>query len=84
MASPNMTVRAGHPDFLDLEWEKSVVDWSTDRLVELPKGISRHEVRFVVYSQGTYVINDADTYQTERAVWQFHWQLQQIYDRAGM
>ena len=34
--------------------------------------------------QGTYVINDADTYQTERGVWQFHWQLQQIYDRAGM
>jgi hypothetical protein len=58
MASPNMTVRAGHPDFLDLEWEKSVVDWSTDRIVELPKGISRHEVRFVVYAEGTYVIKE--------------------------
>ncbi len=34
--------------------------------------------------QGTYVINDADTYQTERGVWQFHHRLQQIYDRAGM
>lgn len=53
-----MTVRAGHPDFLDLEWEKSIVDWSTDRIVDLPKGISRHEVRFVVYREGTYVIKE--------------------------
>ena len=58
MVSPSMTVRAGHPDFLDLEWEKSIVDWSTDRIVDLPKGISRHEVRFVVYREGTYVIKE--------------------------
>ena len=58
MTSPSMTVRAGHPDFLDLEWEKSIVDWSTDRIVDLPKGISRHEVRFVVYREGTYVIKE--------------------------
>jgi hypothetical protein len=53
-----MTVRAGHPDFLDLDWEKSIVDWSTDRIVDLPKGISRHEVRFIVYPEGTYVIKE--------------------------
>jgi len=53
-----MTIRTGHPDFLDLDWETSIVDWSTDRIVYLPKGISRHEVRFVVYPEGTYVIKE--------------------------
>lgn len=58
MASYSLTVRSGHPDFLDLEWDRSVVDWSTERLVDLPKGISRHEVRFVVYPDGTYVVKE--------------------------
>ncbi len=53
-----MTIRTGHPDFLDLEWERSVVEWTSDRMVALPKGISRHEVRFVVYPHGTYVVKE--------------------------
>lgn len=58
MASFSMTVRSGHPDFLDLEWDKSIVEWTTGRIVYLPKGISRHEVRFVVYPEGTYVVKE--------------------------
>ncbi|MDH5373477.1 MAG: DUF4032 domain-containing protein, partial [Acidimicrobiia bacterium] len=58
MTSYTMTIRPGHPDFLDLEWDTSIVDWSTDRIVYLPKGISRHEVRFVVYREGTYVVKE--------------------------
>ncbi len=43
---------------MDLAWEQSVVDWDTPRLVTLPKGISRHEVRFVAYDQGLYAIKE--------------------------
>ncbi len=58
MTAFSMTIRPDHPDFLDLEWDKSVVDWTTERMVALPKGISRHEVRFVVYRHGTYVVKE--------------------------
>jgi hypothetical protein len=55
---PRLNVRAGHPDFLDLEWEKSIRDWTHHRLLDLPKGISRHEVRFVGYDEGIYAIKE--------------------------
>ena len=55
---PTITVRSGHPDFLDLDWKQSIVDWDSDRLVALPKGISRHEVRFVSYEHGLYAIKE--------------------------
>ena len=58
MTEPTITVRPGHPDFLDLAWEQSVVDWDSPRLVTLPKGISRHEVRFVAYDEGLYAIKE--------------------------
>ncbi len=53
-----MTVRAGHPDFLDLPWETSLTEWTVPNLISLPKGISRHEVRFVQYPQGIYVVKE--------------------------
>jgi hypothetical protein len=43
---PEITVRSGYPDFIDLPWEHSITTWDPDRFVVLPKGISRHEVRF--------------------------------------
>ena len=51
-----LTVRPGHPDFLDLPWEKPIAEWECARFVALPRGLSRHEVRFVSYQQGVYVI----------------------------
>lgn len=59
--SPSLTVRTGHPDFLDLDWSTSIVDWTTERIVDLPKGISRHQVRFVAYDQGIYVVKELPT-----------------------
>jgi hypothetical protein len=55
---PSLNVRAGHPDFLDLDWESSIRDWTHPRLMDLPKGISRHEVRFVGYDEGIYAIKE--------------------------
>ncbi len=55
---PIITVRTGHPDFLDLPWHRSIRSWETERLIDLPRGISRHEVRFVVYPSGIYAIKE--------------------------
>ena len=55
---PRLTIRPGHPDFLDLPWERSLVKWDDPRLADLPKGISRHEVRFVVYDRRIYAVKE--------------------------
>lgn len=66
MAELSLTVRTGHPDFLDLEWARSLTEWDTPRLIELPKGISRHEVRFVQYGEGIYAIKELPTRPARR------------------
>ncbi len=53
-----VTVRPGHPDFLDLPWPTPLPDWDLPSLVELPKGISRHTVRFIETTQGLYAIKE--------------------------
>ena len=58
MIKPSLSVRADHPDFLDLDWESSITEWNHPRMMDLPKGISRHEVRFVGYDEGIYAIKE--------------------------
>ena len=55
---PELTVRPGHPNFLDLPWDVSLDDWDDHRIVLLPKGISRHTVKFLSYEAGIYVIKE--------------------------
>jgi len=55
---PELKIRPGHPDFLDLPWDRSLLEWDHPRLVDIPKGISRHTVRFVQYSEGVYAIKE--------------------------
>jgi tRNA A-37 threonylcarbamoyl transferase component Bud32 len=45
--------RAAHADFLDLPWREPLEEWESTRLVEVPRGIGRHVVRFVDYA-GTF------------------------------
>jgi Domain of unknown function (DUF4032)/Lipopolysaccharide kinase (Kdo/WaaP) family len=45
--------RAAHADFLDLPWHEPLEEWESTRLVEVPRGIGRHVVRFVDYA-GTF------------------------------
>jgi Domain of unknown function (DUF4032) len=54
----SLTIRPGHPDFLDLPWQESLAQWTSPRLITLPKGISRHEVRFLAYDDGIYAIKE--------------------------
>ncbi|MEO5989260.1 MAG: DUF4032 domain-containing protein [Candidatus Eisenbacteria bacterium] len=53
-------IRTGHPDFLDLPWAVPLARWNEacTRLVELQRGISRHEVRFVSYKHAVYAVKE--------------------------
>ncbi|MGI8518019.1 MAG: DUF4032 domain-containing protein [Acidimicrobiia bacterium] len=62
---PQLTIRPGHPDFLDLPWSKSLPTWNLPNMIDLPKGISRHEVRFLSYPQGIYVVKELATMLAE-------------------
>jgi hypothetical protein len=56
----NLTLRPGHPDFLDLPWEIPLKEWSQHcpRLEEVPRGLSRHPVEFVNYSGTIYALKE--------------------------
>jgi hypothetical protein len=54
----SLIIRPGHPDFLDLPWDSRLADWELPNLLDLPKGISRHEVRFLSYPRGIYVVKE--------------------------
>ncbi|MCG8418082.1 MAG: DUF4032 domain-containing protein [Proteobacteria bacterium] len=58
MPDHTLTIRPGHPDFLDLPWHLPLSEWQDPRLIDLPKGISRHEVRFLEYDRGIYVVKE--------------------------
>ncbi len=55
---PDLKIRPGHPDFLELPWDTPLESWEHPRLVDLPKGISRHPVRFVEYEEGLYAVKE--------------------------
>jgi Domain of unknown function (DUF4032) len=61
-----MRRRTGHPDFLDLPWELPLVSWRHDRLVDVPRGISRHVVRFVRYGEAIYALKELPRRLAER------------------
>jgi Domain of unknown function (DUF4032) len=60
------TTRAGHPTFVDLPWEQSLVDWASDRIVSPIRGISRHVVRFVAYGPDVYALKELPDRLAER------------------
>ena len=51
-----MLVRPGNPDFLDLPWREPLVEWESERIVEVTRGIHRHVVRFVSYGDRLYAL----------------------------
>ncbi len=55
-----LTTRPGHPDFSDLPWNLPLAAWDAacSRLVEVPRGLSRHDVRFVGYGSAIYAIKE--------------------------
>ena len=61
-----MLPRAKRPDFLDLPWEKPLAKWTSPRIVEVARGISRHVVRFVDYDGALYALKELPTRLAER------------------
>jgi hypothetical protein len=50
--------RAAPVDFLDLPWHEPLEDWRSERLVEVPRGIGRHVVRFVDYGGSLFALKE--------------------------
>jgi hypothetical protein len=61
-----MVRRTGHPDFLDLPWQLALREWHHERLVEVPRGISRHVVLFVRYGDVRYALKELPQRLAER------------------
>src|SRR5436190_6401617 len=61
-------LRQGHPDFLDMPWARPVGEWdrASTRIVELPRGISRHEVRFAAWESRVYAFKELSADAAER------------------
>jgi hypothetical protein len=53
-------IRQGHPDFLDLPWDRPLSEWKkgSSRLVEVPRGLSRHTVVFASYGSQIYALKE--------------------------
>ena len=46
------------PDFLDLPWTTPLEEWSSPRMVDVVRGISRHVVRFVHYDGSIFALKE--------------------------
>ena len=66
--STNMAITAAAPDpaLLDLPWQTPLEDWPESLLAALPRGISRHTVRFVKLSNGVLAVKEIDGDLAER------------------
>jgi hypothetical protein len=53
-----LVARPGHPDFLDLPWDRPLERWRGGRLVEVARGVHRHVVRFVDYDGALYALKE--------------------------
>jgi hypothetical protein len=58
VSTPRLTIRPGHPDFLDLDWGRPIEQWEGERIVDLPTGLHRHPIVFVSYTRDIYAIKE--------------------------
>ena len=58
--------RPGHPDFLDLPWQRPLLDWHGERVVEVARGLHRHVVIFVDSGGALYALKELPRRLAER------------------
>lgn len=58
--SQRVTATAVAPDLLFLPWDTPLVDWPDELITVLPKGISRHEVRFVTVNKIVFAVKEIE------------------------
>src|SRR5690625_3799615 len=56
--SLQITTAAADPAVLDLPWDVALEDWPAETIAALPRGISRHTVRFVRLSGRVIAIKE--------------------------
>ena len=61
-----MTAVPEDPALLDLPWQVPLEDWPEEQLVALPRGISRHVVRFVRLGGRVYAVKEVGEQLAER------------------
>src|SRR5688500_16980667 len=57
-SSLNITAAAADPELLDLPWHIALEDWPAENLAALPRGISRHIVRFAHLGRSVIAIKE--------------------------
>ncbi|MDP9417438.1 MAG: DUF4032 domain-containing protein, partial [Actinomycetota bacterium] len=61
-----MTAAPQAPDLLDLPWSVPLEEWPAEHLVALPRGISRHVVRFTRLAGTVYAVKEVGRHSAER------------------
>jgi hypothetical protein len=61
-----ITAAQPQPALLDLPWDIPLEQWPQSRLVALPRGISRHVVRFARIGDGVFAVKEIAAYAAER------------------
>ena len=56
----------GFPDLLDLPWHVPLEDWPASQLIGLPRGVSRHVVRFVRVQGTVFAVKELGAWSAER------------------
>lgn len=65
-ACVQMTGNPSEPGLAFLPWDVPLEDWPEDTVVALPRGISRHIVRFVKIGATVYAIKEIEQYYADR------------------
>jgi hypothetical protein len=58
MADLNITAATAEPALLDLPWHLPLADWPKENIAALPKGLSRHTVRFAHLGEHVIAIKE--------------------------
>jgi hypothetical protein len=66
MAPLEITASRADPALLDLPWEKPLEQWPEELLAALPRGISRHVVRFVRVSGRVLAVKEISRHLAQR------------------
>lgn len=61
-----ITAASSNPKMFTLPWEKPLATWPDELLANLPRGISRHVVRFVHVGDSVYAIKEITRNVAER------------------
>ena len=62
----HVTAAPAEPDLLFLPWQLPLEDWPLETIVSLPRGISRHVVRFVRLHGVVYAVKEVEQPLAER------------------